>query len=305
MAESLLVLLADVAVRKLGSVMSEASIEMVPGTDLIKITAKLPGKKLGAFKAYPASHVYLGVPSASRPNRKPLSYISLAMTSNPFTVASVDEEKEELTLVARQIHGPLTGALSRLASLRSPDSKFELTLDGPYGAAAHFPDLAGGGFDKILLVAGGIGSTFILPLYEHVRKGNPAASVEFVWAVRDIDEVSWPVGNGAYSSDIVRLFLTDGEGKSTSVVADSAAGFDDIEMNRLEKEKKGRTNIAVEDHKRPNLERIVDGVFRHNNHEKVAVVICGPVQMARDLRKAVGFWVELGRDVWFHNESFG
>jgi hypothetical protein len=56
---------------------------------------------------------------------------------------------------------------------------------------------------------------------------------------------------------------------------------------------------------RPDLRKIVDGTFRHGNEERVAVLVCGPKQMARELREQVGRWVKKGRDVYFHDESFG
>ena len=56
---------------------------------------------------------------------------------------------------------------------------------------------------------------------------------------------------------------------------------------------------------RPDLGKIVDEVFRAGNEERVAVLVCGPARMARELRKHVGKWVGRGREVWFHDESFG
>jgi len=309
MAESLLVLVANLAVRRFGIVTSSAAIEIVPGTDLIEVMAKVPTRKLRYFGAHPASHAYLSIPPTSRPSQNPLSlsYLRFEFISNPFTVASVNEEAEELRLVARQMSGPMTNTLARLASLQSPDTKVALNVDGPYGVAAHFPNLAGTDFDRILLVAGGVGATFIMPLYEHVITENPSAQVELVWAVRNTGEVTWPVlpsGDSIHDDGRIRLFLTGDNIESTSVVAGSSNGLNDIELNRLEKDNQRTTRIPVENHKRPDLQGIVDEVFRQGNHDRVAVVVCGPVQMAHDLRRAVGIWVKMGRDVWFHNESF-
>ncbi len=63
-------------------------------------------------------------------------------------------------------------------------------------------------------------------------------------------------------------------------------------------------STLVENHGRPDLQQIVDEVFQQNPQEKVAVVVCGPTAIIRDLRKAVGLWVKMGRDVWFNSESF-
>lgn len=103
--------------------------------------------------------------------------------SNPFTVASVNDETGPLTFIARRMRGSTTQSLARLAGVHWPDIKVALSPDGPYGAAAYFPDLSPS-FDKVLLVAGGVGATFIMPPYEHITNENPAARVQLVWAAR-------------------------------------------------------------------------------------------------------------------------
>lgn len=63
--------------------------------------------------------------------------------------------------------------------------------------------------------------------------------------------------------------------------------------------------IASGGRERPDLKNIVDEVFRYGSGEKVAVLVCGPKQMARELRMHVGSWVDKGREVFWHDESFG
>ena len=62
---------------------------------------------------------------------------------------------------------------------------------------------------------------------------------------------------------------------------------------------------AQHNRKRPDLKKIVDDAFRHGDEERVAVVVCGPEEMATELRKHVGVWVMKGRAVWWHKEGFG
>jgi NAD(P)H-flavin reductase len=309
MAESLLILLVDMAARRLAVTKSLATIETVPGTNLIKVVATLPSWKIRDFAAHPALHTYLSIPRASRPGRNPWSWshLRLNLLSNPFTAASVKETTGELTLVARQMNGPTTNTIAALASLPSPDTQVSLNVDGPYGVSAHFPDLAGPSFDKVLLVAGGIGATCLLPLYEHIITKNPASRVQLVWAVRDANELTWPdleVENSIYEDDRIHLFVTGNRSDSASGAASSLNEFDDVELSLLEEGHKRTTNVPVENHKRPDLQRIVDEVFQQDSHDRVAVVVCGPAQMAGDLREAVGIWIKMGRDAWFHSESF-
>jgi hypothetical protein len=57
--------------------------------------------------------------------------------------------------------------------------------------------------------------------------------------------------------------------------------------------------------KRPDWARLVDDVFRLGGEERVAVLVCGPHGMARDVRAEVDRWVARGRAVLWHDETFG
>ena len=222
---------------------------------------------------------------------------------NPFTVASVNEEAEEVTLVARQMAGPVTQALVRLASVYSPGTKVALNVDGPYGdTGIHLSKLTSSHFQRILFVAGGVGSAYIVPLYEHVVADNPAAQVQLVWAVRDLNEVTWATsstGEPLHKDERVRVFLT-----ATGKGVNSISGSDDVELNRLELDDKHEMDIKVESYERPDLQQIVDNVLGDGSDDRVAVIVCGPAQMARELRKATGYWVKEGKDAWFYNENY-
>ncbi len=245
MAESLAILVAHWVIRRLGIVTSRATIEEVPGTDLIQVVAKVPPQMLRRFREAPASHAYLSIPPASRsgaPDMNPFSwsYLRLTFTSNPFTAASVDQEAEELTFVARQMNGPMSTALGRLASLQAADTTVALNIDGPYGSSGvsqfHY-------FDRVILVAGGVGATFILPLYRHIRAANPSTEVSLVWAVRSASEVTWGANEDPdiYEAKDISLFVTrcdqddsvSGE-KSSCTELGSSNEFDDVALDRRE-----------------------------------------------------------------------
>lgn len=113
--------------------------------------------------------------------------------------------------------------------------------------------------------------------------------------------MTWSIsatGNSIYDNDEnVRLFLTGNKIETTSLVVGSLNGFNDVEMNQLEKKSKRTTTIPVDDRKRSDLERIVNEVFLQGAQDRVAVVVCGRAELARELRKAVGICVKSGRDV--------
>lgn len=137
----------------------------------------------------------------------------------------------------------------------------------------------------------------MLPLYQRVRAdmerggGNTERAV-MVWSVRSAAEVEWAaeaVGEVASGVEIVVTREEEEDG-----VVDGG-----VEMLDLAEEggrrKRGRVDVGG----------VVDGVFRKGEGERVAVIVCGPGGMAREVRTAVGRWVNKGRDVWFHEEGFG
>ncbi|WAO83989.1 FAD-binding FR-type domain-containing protein [Fusarium falciforme] len=288
----------DLAARKITTITAPAVIEAIPGTTLVKVSATMPSSKIAKYRARPGSHVYLNMPSASRPGIGQLSapHLLFEFLYNPFTVASTDEETRELTLVARTRTGPMTGRLSHFSSTGSASGKIELNVEGPYGAIGKtFRDLIDSGINRVLLVAGGVGATFAVPLYHAILAENASAHVQLIWAIRSPGDATWasssPTGKSLLDDDQVQLFLTGDMG-----VADSG-----VEMNSLQQGGARPTRSP----KRPDLQKIVDDTFRQGQGEKVAVLVCGPPSMASELRRSVTPWVMEGREVWWHNESFG
>lgn len=315
-AESLFCLLADISIRRFMSLTRPAHIEMLPGTDLIRITAKVPRAETGQFQKHPASHIYLSIPSQSRPGRNCLSSskIALGLTANPFTVAAMNDQTRQVTLVARLKKGPMTNTLAKLASLRLPPApEFHLRIDGPYGSSTFFPSWALSQFDSVLLIAGGIGMTFILPLYQHITAEAPSKTrVNLVWAVRNPSETSWPpavAGETVFDDDRIRIFVTGtGEGLDDGAASPAGSSDQDLEMNRLEKNDDSDNGLFMDAnmrYERPDLRGIIDCALERTEQGSVAVVVCGPARMAQDVRSAVAVWVRRGRDVWFHSEGFG
>lgn len=300
MMEALGIILLDIAVRKFDTVTAPASVELIHGTSLIKITAELPPATIAKYRDSPGSHVYMNVPAASRPPTT-LSSLIFEFTHSPFTVAAVSEDTQELTLVARQHAGPMTQNLGRLARISAGQSRVALCIEGPYGAAKHFPNFVGSDFDRVLLFAGGVGATFIMPLYESMVKENALARVDMYWTVREAGEATWPSsGNGKEKSvvddDRIHLFLTGDILDAADETASSSEAGGALEMESLYKDRNNG--------KRPDLRRIVDDAFRKGHEERVAVLVCGPEEFGRELRRHVGEWVHKGREVWWHNESF-
>ncbi|KAI1427711.1 ferric reductase like transmembrane component [Xylaria sp. FL1777] len=307
--ESLIVFLVDIAKRRFDTIIAETEVELIPDTDLIKLVGTIPKGKIDRFAKNPGTHIYLSIPSASRPTRNPIAPGNLVFefSFNPFSVAAVDEASGQLTLVARRHDGPMTRAFTKLANNTDATSKVKLAFDGPYGCAKRFPNLASSEFDRILLVAGGVGATFTLPLYRWILAENPAARVQMAWAVRSAGDATWPEtseGKSIVDDDNIQLFLTGNIVETLNPDVRLSDDSEDVELVSISNNRQQTRQTPMPSDKRPNLKTIVDDVFKQGFEERVAVLVCGSDPMARELRSHVGNWVRKGRYVWWHNESF-
>ena len=152
---------------------------------------------------------------------------------------------------------------------------------------------------------------------------NETAS-DLYWALRGAGEATWAMGEAGGESilndDNVQIFLTGDmmdpmqpAGASTSPAATSEGSrsgvesTDDgeVEMSSMYRDRRRNRYTSHHNRKRPDLKKIVDDIFKQGSEERVAVIVCGPEDMARDVREHVGVWVAKGRSVWYHNEAFG
>lgn len=297
--EALFIYFLDVIIRRTGSITSQASLQSIPGTELIRISALIPPEKIQSFRWRPGTFAYVGLAAASRPSWNPAYAFA-----NPFTLEDFDTATGAVTLIARQQSGPLTLALARHAG-RSPchptinaesgraGGGAIITLEGPYGSALHFPQFSGAKFDHILLIAGGVGATFILPIFRQLKQ-EKRGEATMVWLVRSRAEtvgysgdLVGPDGDATASADGLRLFETRAPGP----VAESDTQPD-------EGTRGGRRR------RRPDLGRIVDDAFEGSPGPRVAVLVCGRPGMSRQVRQHVAAWVRKGWQVWWHEENF-
>lgn len=279
LVEALAIFLLDIIARKLDTTTTtSATITAVPQTDLLQITAPIPPSKLPRFTARPGAHLLLQLQGAS---------LIHEFLFNPFTIAAVDAEQNTAALVLRRQRGPTTTTLSQL--VQDDNVVATLALEGPYGSPAVLA--AAARYDRVLLVAGGIGATYTLPLYRAVLEKHKNRAVRFVWAVRSVEELVWA---GELEQEAgVDVFVTgQGDGNDGVVVREEEEGVELKERGR--QRRRGRPDLRV----------VVEEVFRLGQEESVAVVFCGPAAMGRELRTAVAGWVSRGRRVFWHGESF-
>ncbi|TKA65116.1 hypothetical protein B0A49_08986 [Cryomyces minteri] len=304
-----------------------ASLILVPGTNLLQIKVPLDSRSLrtrwSQAHYHPGQHVYAALPA-------PYPRLLRNLRTNPFTIANLPHRDRELRLVARI----LNGNTRRLAALAAGNkTTVPVVLEGPYGPADHLATLMT--CDRILLVAGGVGATFTIPLYRALRaaaeaRGDGAARrrVRVVWAVRSAAETDWalPPDAGARErrafEEDVEIYVTRGRvgdgiaepsgARATPPPPTHAA--DDIELESQEHE--GLLNsrpdqphtakpLSTIRYTRPDLHSIVSETFAGGSGETVAVFVCGPVGLSSALRREVGRWTGRGREVIWWAEEFG
>ncbi|KAI7545704.1 hypothetical protein KC331_g6055 [Hortaea werneckii] len=307
--ETAIVYAANAALRFWNTQTCPGTIRLIPNTRLIEIIVQPPQETLR--KWCPGQHVYVSL--AGHPFLR-------TFKSNPFTIASLPSIDGHIRVVAKI----LDGNTAKLAQRATDDRKGAtldsqpISLEGPYGVASHSDRLLQ--YDRILFVAGGVGATFILPLYRQLLVDLSPSSgsyrrqkVDFVWVARERAEVIWAMPDEVKEREAFRerltVYLTGRDGDAVG----SGAGREDDGIELTEREtllagdgEDGESSGFELDAQvgRPDLRAIVDRTFAHGMAEKVAVVVCGPAGLDDSLRRAVGRHVEQGRDVWYWEERF-
>jgi NAD(P)H-flavin reductase len=276
--------------------------EAVKDTSLIKVTLTFD-KSLPFADWVPGQHLYL---------RR-----GLLGPRNPFTIVEINDSSEKrerkLSLIARDLSGPQTGALAQTAATRSAE---EISIEGPYGDASHYvPRLAALGkrAGQTVLFTGGVGATYALPIYLHMlgARGD-TAGLSLIWFVKKRAEARWGVdllGNSSQTPD-VEIYVTQRvQTEETKLQAVKGINITDLTP---------RPNMTtlVDDVMIPMANRGSNGSLFSNSkrdprkvkrsHEKVTMLVCGPPSLSHNLRYAVGKHViGYGRQVDWFEEQFG
>ncbi|KAL1746923.1 hypothetical protein HDZ31DRAFT_80856 [Schizophyllum fasciatum] len=194
-----------------------------------------------------------------------------ALTTHPFTVAGLRDGGRAADVVLR-VRGGTTRALAARAAGR-PAVGARVMVDGPYGGVP----VALRAYDRVLLLAGGSGATFTIPilveLAERVKRGEARCKrVDFVLAVQTEDSYAWTeeqlaTARAHFPPDML----------SISIHVTQA----DV------REKRASPATSVEALlSRPNLPEIIHEAARETQGT-LAVAACGPDPFLLDVRNAV------------------
>ncbi|KAB2574469.1 Ferric reductase transmembrane component 6 [Lasiodiplodia theobromae] len=309
----------------------------------------------------PGQHVFLRFFAP-----KGLSWWRHSVSAHPFTICSlppadeassfpaekggvVGREDAVLRFVVKPMHasGGLTARLHALALERPQGAEVGVTLDGPYGgigvggagngdASSSSPARSRlAAFDRVLVIVGGSGAGFSLPVVEEVLRaasdGRPAEKgaraaggakeVKIVVATRDVRTRGW------YSEEIRGLLERYGYGaggvgdelavKVAVHVTGETAAEEEAGVETAPAPVEGEKRVRVGDdglvawrQGRPQLRNIIKECAAEAEGDSLAIAVCGPAGMLYDVRNAAAE-VQAGvlsgkgaREVYLHSEHF-
>ncbi|KAL6709410.1 hypothetical protein ACN47E_001817 [Coniothyrium glycines] len=332
------------------------TIKILPGTNLVQVRIPLPSTS-AAVLWKPGQHVYLSRPWGR--SKTPSLWEQWLMTNktNPFTVASIPSKDKELLLVARTLKGNTKyladlartlaqggggGGVQMLPTAGGDIPILPFSIEGPYGASARLPDLSD--YDNVLLVAGGVGATFIVPIYrsilEHHDPTPAGTSIRCIWAVQKLAETQWafdasssepePVqeedaeaesneNDLVHSQPNVEVYVTRPSGANLQVDAATPGVFvvdpdADDEGETIELQEHEQLLSMEEQIAKPRKGLVLRKGRPDLGHivqgvfntgTRTAVICCGPKRLTDELRRSVEIWVKKGHDVFWYDETFG
>ncbi|KAF9444633.1 hypothetical protein P691DRAFT_807110 [Macrolepiota fuliginosa MF-IS2] len=111
------------------------------------------------------------------------------LEAHPFTISTIDDGSENSHL--KFFIRVQKGATKRLFNSAEGSGEVRVLLDGPYSSP---PLLIG--YDTVLLIAGGSGVAFTLPLFLDLikrskQRGPMCRRLTFVWTIRNMDHLTW------------------------------------------------------------------------------------------------------------------
>ncbi|TFK76030.1 hypothetical protein BDN72DRAFT_362236 [Pluteus cervinus] len=264
---------------------SSAQIELLT-EDTIRITFRR------RMTWTPGQHAYLTLPTISK----------IPTEAHPFSIANIptpsDDNKDTDVVFLVKARGGFTRHLREHAA-RNGVCKVPAYLDGPYGCA---PDLRM--YSTVILLAGGSGVTYTLPLLLHLVRARGRKSlvrrIVFIWSVREAEHLQWisKVLTEALSSNpsglVVepRVYITGPEYSIPEVPALSrSADAESIEKGKGEKVEIVETELPTYStlrliHGRPSIRKVL--------HEEVmeaqgpvSVDVAGPGGLTHAVRRAL------------------
>lgn len=276
--------------------------EELDNTQLVKVVFNV-GKASRLCDWMPGQHVYL---------RRGISG-----PKNPFTIVQISDSKEQRTaeviLVARNLSGPQTGVLGQAAKSGQID---EVSIEGPYGEAGVYmhrllEQVTSSG--QIVLIAGGVGATYTLPIYCSLLKARgDTTRLKMIWLIQTQAEAQWGVDllrKDAHMVD-VEIHITR-KSPTHDVKAHATKG-----INIIATGSRPDMTTLIEHAMTPKTDSATNGTVVASNkrdpkkvkksYEKITFLVCGPPSLSQSVRREVGKHViGYGREIEWFEEQFG
>jgi predicted ferric reductase len=257
-------------------VVKSRETEVVDLEPLVSGVTKVTLKKPDGFTHTAGDYLYLKIPRIA------------ASEWHPFTISSAPENPV-LTLHVRSL-GDYTKRLHQLALERMASRSGEslgASIEGPFGTPSA--DILGS--DIAVMVAGGIGVTPFASVLESIIMGSrqkKPQKVYFYWLNREGAAFAWFFGllSQLEHRDTTRLvdirvFMTRGQGRSTSMVLNLARSIrhgvgDRDHVTGL----RTQTRMGA-----PNFRAELLEIVEHHPGRQVDVFFCGPPGLANSLKR--------------------
>ncbi|OHW98060.1 ferric reductase transmembrane [Colletotrichum incanum] len=253
------------------------------------------------------------------------------LTSHPFTICSVPRRgtKSEMIFYV-QPRGGVTSRLAKIAE-KSPKVSVPVLLDGPYGGVTSrwFS-----GFDQTLVIAGGAGAGFSLPIIQHFLQSGHAkktgSEMKVVVATRDSEFREWYCQalesmvarqkdvNHTKSPSVSVYFHETGFSVANRSSMDSGTpkqgGLKEITKESGVKAMSDSIAASGSVRLRKTIGRPdILSLARHITEKEgtAGMLACGPASMifdvshvATEAQKSILAGRSSAKEVWFHKESF-
>ncbi|KAG1870839.1 ferric reductase NAD binding domain-containing protein [Suillus subluteus] len=319
---------------KSGTGTMDAETELL-SEDVIRLRLRRPSH----FHWSPGQTAYLIMPAVS----------TLPFEAHPFTIASFDSSLLSTVSAEDQSSSEVMGSsvpfwkelvffvnvqegfTKKLKEVAAKKETVKVFVDGPYGPS---PDL--GSYDTSVLVAGGSGVSYTLPvllnIIESVRKGKSSCTrVVFIWSIRGAEFVRWieealikAVQLAPPSLTVsIRIFIT----ASSPTTQSSSSGEDNSSVSNSTEKKDSPVHVIIKKHSlspsfmslrgvrmetgRPNIDALLKEEVGVTSG-RMSVSVCGSQAIVRSVRHALRFPVSGpssilsgGPSVTLHIESFG
>ncbi|PBK94890.1 hypothetical protein ARMGADRAFT_70789 [Armillaria gallica] len=230
-----------------------------------------------------------------------LTLPSVGLVAHPFTISSVDtKSKQDKLIFLIRVHDGFTRRVLNNAN----GQRTRLLLDGPYSS----PPVTRG-FDGVVLIAGGTGVAFTLPLLLDLlqqskkRERLPCRRILFIWAIRDADHINWisaPLVDALNDlpKDLevsIKIYITGSATRREELSEDWEDKKSGTDTHTSDSEKlscdgilTASTVVNVKQGERPDFPSLLHAEMLNVKDGRMAVNVCGPFGLAEGVRSALG-----------------